>query len=215
MRAGFFWLMITLGITGGIGMGKSAAEKILLKRGVPVVDTDQIARELVEPRQPALDEIRQAFGGKFLKSDGSLDRETLGRLVFSEPAARAELEKILHPRIRFEWLRRKAGLEILGHPLMAVVIPLLFETGAEADVDITVCVACSHRTQLQRLHERGWSPEQMRRRIEAQMPVETKLARARFVIWTEGTLDAHAQQWERVLHRLHGGDAVPGGNTGP
>jgi dephospho-CoA kinase len=215
MRAGFFWLMITLGITGGIGMGKSAAEKILLKRGLPVVDTDQIARELVEPRQPALDEIRQAFGGKFLKLDGSLDRETLGRLVFSEPAARAELEKILHPRIRFEWLRRKAGLEILGHPLMAVVIPLLFETGAEADVDITVCVACSPGTQLQRLHERGWSPDQMRRRMEAQMPVETKLARARFVIWTEGTLDAHEQQWERVLHRLRGGDAVPGGNTGP
>jgi dephospho-CoA kinase len=196
--------MITLGITGGIGMGKSTAEKLLLKRGIPVIDTDQLARELVEPGQPALSEIVRVFGERMLQSDGSLDRKGLARTVFADPAARAVLEKMLHPSIREAWLRQRARWETLGHPLAAVVIPLLFETGAEADLDVTVCVACAPATQLERLRARGWTPEQIQQRIGAQLPVETKLARSVFVIWTEGAIEVHARQWERVLKQVSG-----------
>jgi len=196
--------MITLGITGGIGMGKSTAEKLLLKRGIPVIDTDQLARELVEPGQPALSEIVRVFGERMLQSDGSLDRKGLARTVFADPAARAVLEKMLHPSIREAWLRQRACWETLGHPLAAVVIPLLFETGAEADLDVTVCVACAPATQLERLRARGWTPEQIQQRIGAQLPVETKLARSAFVIWTEGAIEVHARQWERVLKQVSG-----------
>jgi dephospho-CoA kinase len=83
-----------------------------------------------------------------------------------------------------------------------VVIPLLFETQAERDLDVTVCVACTPATQQVRLQARGWSPDQIRQRIEAQHPVEAKMSRARFVVWTEGSLEAHAQQWEWILRRL-------------
>jgi dephospho-CoA kinase len=89
-----------------------------------------------------------------------------------------------------------------GHPLAVVVIPLLFETEAEAELDATICVACSAATQQQRLRARGWPPEQIEQRLQAQWPVETKIARADYLVWTEADLDVHAAQIERILRRL-------------
>jgi len=194
--------MTTIGITGGIGMGKSTAEQLLLQRGVPVIDTDRMARDLVEPGQPALSQIVQSFGREILKQDGSLDRAALARRVFADAPARELLEGILHPPIRSAWQQQAAMWQSQGRPLAAVVIPLLFETHAERDLDVTVCVACTPATQQLRLQARGWSPDQIRQRIEAQHPVESKMSRARFVVWTEGSPEAHAQQWERILRRL-------------
>jgi dephospho-CoA kinase len=194
--------MKVLGLTGGIGMGKSASAQLLRARGVPVVDTDDLARQVVEPGQPALAEVMAAFGPQFAAPDGHLRRDELARRVFSDPAARQRLEEILHPRIRALWRAQVETWRAEGRPLGVVVIPLLFETKAEADLDATICVACSAATQQQRLRARGWSTEQIQQRLQAQWPVETKIERADYLVWTEASLDTHAAQIERILSLL-------------
>lgn len=194
--------MKVVGLTGGIGMGKSASAQLLRGRGVPVVDTDDLARQIVEPDQPALAEIVAAFGPQIVGPDGRLRRAELARRVFADPAARRRLEAILHPRIRVLWRAQAETWRAEGHPLAVVVIPLLFETKAEAELDATICVACSAATQQQRLQARGWPPEQIEQRLQAQWPVETKIARADYLVWTEADLDVHAAQIERILRRL-------------
>ena len=194
--------MKVLGLTGGIGMGKSTSARLLEARGVPVVDTDDLARQVVEPGQPALTEVLAAFGPQIAGRDGRLRREELARRVFADSAARERLEHILHPRIRVLWRAQVETWRAEGRPLAVVVIPLLFETKAEAELDMTICVACSAATQQQRLRARGWSPEQIEQRLQAQWPVETKMARADYLVWTEADLDVHAAQIERILRRL-------------
>ncbi len=183
-------------------MGKSASAQLLRGRGVPVVDTDDLARQVVEPGQPALAEIVAAFGPQIVGPDGRLRRAELARRVFADPAARRRLETILHPRIRVLWRAQVETWRAEGHPLAVVVIPLLFETKAEAELNATICVACSAATQQQRLRARGWPPEQIEQRLQAQWPVETKIARADYLVWTEADLDVHAAQIERILRRL-------------
>jgi dephospho-CoA kinase len=194
--------MKVLGLTGGIGMGKSTAAQLFRARGVPVVDTDELARQVVEPGQPALAEVLAAFGPQLAGPDGQLRRVELARHVFADPAARQRLENILHPRIRALWRAQVETWRVEGHPLAVVVIPLLFETGAEAELDTTICVACSAATQQQRLQARGWPPEQIEQRLEAQWPVERKMTAAHYVVWTEAGLTAQAAQIERILSRL-------------
>jgi len=194
--------MKVLGLTGGIGMGKSTAADLFRARGVPVVDTDELARQLVEPGQPALVEVLAAFGPHVAGPDGRLRREELARLVFANPTARKRLEHILHPRIRARWRAQVENWRAQARPLAVVVIPLLFETKAEAELDTTACVACSAATQRQRLLARGWSPEQIAQRLQAQWPIEKKIAAADYLIWTEADLDLHATQIDRILRLL-------------
>ena len=191
--------MKVFGLTGGIGMGKSAAAKLLAARNLAVLDTDEIARQIVAPGQPALAEIREKFGPQILATDGSLDRPKLADLVFRDPAARQQLEAILHPRIRATWTEQLVQLRAEGHPTAIVIIPLLFETAAQTSFDATVCLACSVATQHQRLTARGWTPDQIAARNHAQFPVEEKMHLANFVIWTEGDLEIHAAQLRRVI----------------
>ena len=191
--------MIRLGLTGGIGMGKSPAAALLAKRGAKVSDSDQLARELVEPGQPALAEIAGAFGDDVLREDGSLDRAKMGALVFNDSTAREKLEGILHPRIREAWQARLDGWAAAGEQLAVAVIPLLFETRAEANFDRIVCVACSPEAQRERLRERGWTDDQISSRLEAQMAVDKKMKRSDHVVWTDGTIEAHAAQWDALL----------------
>jgi dephospho-CoA kinase len=197
-------------------MGKTTAATLLAQRGARVVDTDLLARQLVEPGQPALAEIQQAFGADIVARDGRLRRDQLARLVFAERAAREKLEGILHPRIRQLWrsqlaawrstFAESASLESsrgerageIRH-FFCVVIPLLFETHAEQEVDTTICIACSPATQRQRLLARGWSVEQIDQRIQSQLPIEEKMARADCVIWNEGPVEPLGLQLERAL----------------
>ena len=180
-------------------MGKSASAQLLRARGVPVVDTDDLARRVVEPGQPALAEIVAEFGPQVTGPDGHLRRDQLARRVFADPAALRRLEDILHPPIRRLWRTQMEAWLAEGRPLAVVVIPLLFETKAEAELDVTICVACSAATQQQRLGARGWPPEQIQQRLQAQLTAEMKMARADYVIWTEADLDVHAAQIERIL----------------
>jgi dephospho-CoA kinase len=200
------------GLTGGVGMGKSTTARLLRERGAPVVDTDELAHQLVEPGRPALAEIQKLFGKEIISADGRLRREELAKIVFADAAARKKLEAILHPKIRESWLAQiekwRAASKRSGDgrqqnvPLAVVVIPLLFETQAETHFDKIICVACSANAQRERLSARGWSSEQIRQRIAAQMPAEEKIARSHFVIWTEGDLQNHAEQVERILASL-------------
>ena len=187
------------GLTGGVGMGKSTAAGCFLQAGVRVIDTDVVAREIVQPGQPALTEIKNEFGGGYISSAGELKREALAHLVFGDTAAREKLEAILHPRIRAVWLAQIETWRREKCPLAVVVIPLLFETQAEPQFDKIISVACTPAAQHERLCQRGWTTEQIQQRIAAQLPVGQKIARSHFVIWTEGSLAAHAHQVEWII----------------
>ncbi len=194
--------MVLIGLTGGVGMGKSTAARNLLERGIPVIDTDDLARALVEPGEPALSEIVQAFGPSVIGRDGRLLRQELAQVVFKDPAARATLEKILHPRIRQRWHAEAEGWRSQSLPVGCVVIPLLYETEAQKELDRVVCVACSVQTQRERLRDRGWSETEIEHRIASQMPVSEKLQRAHYVLWTEGGLELIDSQWSEILARI-------------
>lgn len=180
-------------------MGKSTSAQLLRERGVALVDTDDLAREVVRAGQPALEEIRVTFGDPFIGVDGQLRREALARLVFADAVARKKLEAMLHPRIADRWRALAERWRREGIPVGVVVIPLLYETSAEGQFDSVICVACSPPTQQQRLLARGWTVEEMGRRIAAQMPISQKMDRAHQVIWTEGSLDIHARQLDWIL----------------
>ena len=188
--------MKVLGLTGGVGMGKTTIGTLLAEQGAQVVDTDVIARQLVAPGQPALQEIASIFGSRILTPAGQLRRDELARVVFTDPTARQKLEQTLHPRIRLVWQQQLADWRSAGVTLAVVIIPLLFETGAEAQFHKILCAACCPLSQQERLAARGWPPEQISRRIAAQLPLEHKMARSHHVIWTEGRLESTTRQVE-------------------
>ena len=186
-------------MTGGVGMGKTTSAAILSKLGVSLIDTDEIARDVVAPGMPALSELAALFGREVLDDAGRLRRDVVARRVFANPAERLSLEAILHPRIRAVWTSQAERWRTEGVSLGAVVIPLLFETGCEAMFDAVVCVACSRSSQQKRLRARGWDDVQIEQRIAAQHPTESKMARAGFVVWTEGEVSVHEEQWRRII----------------
>ena len=194
--------MKVCGLTGGVGMGKSTAAQFLRERGAQIMDTDELARQLVQPGRPALMEIQAVFGKSIVAPDGRLRRDELAQIVFTDPDARKKLEAILHPRIRKRWLAQIETWRGENRALAVVVIPLLFETQAESGFDKIICVACSAAAQQERVRARGWTPEQIQQRLDAQWPVDQKIARADFVVWTDGPLAVHAQQIEQVLQKL-------------
>jgi dephospho-CoA kinase len=191
--------MKVYGLTGGIGMGKSVAAKSLADRGIPVVDTDVIARQIVEPGQPALAEIAKAFGPELIGADGRLRRDELARRVFGDASSRQRLEGILHPRIRAIWQEQVATWRAENRPRAVVVIPLLFETNAASCFDAIICVACSAATQRRRLEKRGWDKKQIEQRIAAQWPVEKKMEMAHYVVWSESSIEVDAAQLGRII----------------
>lgn len=185
-------------------MGKSTTAAFLQARGVKIVDTDHLARELTRPGQPALEEIKSAFGPGIISAEGSLRRDELANIVFTDPVARKKLEAILHPRIREQWLAQIEAWRKENVPLGIVVIPLLYETQAESRFDRIICVACSENSRQERLKARGWTPGQSQGRIAAQMRVTEKMGRAHFVIWTEGEMENHSRQVDGILGRMAG-----------
>lgn len=181
----------TIGITGGPGCGKSAAAACLARAGFDIVDTDALAREAVEPGRPAALSIQREFGPHFFDPAGQLRRGDLARLVFSDETARLRLNAIVHPEVRSLWKSAAARSAAANRPC-AIVIPLLFESGLDAEFAATVCVGCSPSTQRQRLLAREWDDPMIRQRIAAQCPLEEKCRRATHVIWNDGSL--------RILH---------------
>jgi dephospho-CoA kinase len=181
--------MFTVGLTGGIGSGKSTVADLFAVLGVPVVDTDVIARQLTAPGGEALDDIRAAFGASLIQPDGGLDRAAMGRLVFGDIGARSRLEAILHPRIREAVRRALAALEA---PYALVVIPLLVETGAYRDLlDRVLVVDCPEALQIERVMARsGLAREDVEAILAAQATRAQRLAEADDVIDNTRSLDA-------------------------
>ncbi len=175
-----------VGLTGGIASGKSAVAEMFAGLGVPVIDTDRIARDVVSPGSPALEEIAAAFGAEVLLADGSLDRAQLRKIVFSEAARRKQLEAITHPRIG---VAMEAQCRQAGGPYQLVVVPLLIESGLDQRVDRVLVVDCPEELQLRRLMTRdGESAAHAKQVLAAQLSRAERLARADDVVDNSGSL---------------------------
>jgi dephospho-CoA kinase len=200
--------MKRLGLTGGIGSGKSTVARMLAERGAVVVDADQIARELVEPGGAALAELVTEFGPRILQADGSLSRGELAALAFSDPRATERLNAIMHPLIGAEAQRR-----INDEPQAAVVVydmPLLVETGQADLVDLVVVVDVPEAVQLDRaVRLRGLDEADVQRRMSVQASREDRLARADVVIDNSGSLPQTHEQVDQLWDRLVVSEASP------
>ncbi len=182
----------TVGLTGGIASGKSTVSAEFAALGVPVIDTDEIARAVVEPGTSALAEVVAAFGPQFLDTGGALDRRRLRTHVFADPAARKRLEAILHPHIGAQTL---AALERTVAPYCILVVPLLLESGFARHVDRILVVDCPEPLQRQRLAERdGSSDTEIGRILAAQLPRAERLRHADDVLSNDGSLSALRKQ---------------------
>ncbi len=196
--------MLRVGLTGGIASGKSSLAALLSERGIPVIDSDAIARDLVAPGSEALSEIARALGSEVVVPDGSLDRKRVGQIVFADDAKRNTLEKILHPRIMAEqdrWLNRieKAG----DSPVAVVEAALMIESGGAKRFDLIVVVDCGEDQQIKRFMERtGMDEAAARARIEAQMPLSEKVKLADRVVDNHGNLPDLAAEAESLVQWL-------------
>lgn len=180
-----------VGLTGGIGSGKSTVARMFAELGVPVVDADQVAREVVEPGTDGLRAVVDAFSTDVLQEDGTLDRKKLAERVFADADARRKLESILHPRIAAASMDRFRELAREGHPYAIYEAALLVESGSYRWMQAVVVVSASERTQIERIRRRdGLDCEAARQRIAAQLPLKEKVAVADYVISNEGDLEA-------------------------
>lgn len=194
--------MLLVGLTGGIGSGKSTVARLLEKRGAVVFDADLLAREAVEPGTPGHAAVIERFGADVLAPGGELDREALASIVFADPSARRDLEEIVHPEVRRLFAE---GSEEYRDTERVVVFsaPLLVETGMHTAFEILVVVSATVATQIQRLmRQRGMSEASIRARIEAQAPLEDKAAVADFLVDNEGSLEELESQVERLWNDL-------------
>lgn len=191
-------------MTGNIACGKSAVEALLRERGIPVIDADQVARDVVAPGQPTLEAITARFGTELLQADGSLDRAALGGIVFADEAARRDLEALTHPPIIAETLRRVAGLAAAGHELAVVSAALMVESGSYAGYAGLLVVTCDQQVQLQRLTDRdSLSREDALARVDSQLSQQNKASYADAVIDNSGSpadLEWRVVQWLESLN---------------
>ena len=193
--------MKVLGLTGGIGSGKSMVASMFAQLGADVIDADRLARDVVAPGQPALQEIASAFGRDILLPDGRLDRGKLGRIIFADPVARGTLNAITHPRVR-ERMDAEIAARQSGPGVLIVDIPLLYENERTGRVETVIVVWVDTQTQLRRLVERnGLSEHEARQRIAAQMPLDEKRARADVVIDNSGSPENTRRQVDAIYRR--------------
>ena len=182
--------MLRLGLTGGIGSGKSTVSRVLASLGAVVVDADLVAREVVEPGTPGLAAVAAAFGQGVLRADGTLDREALGRVVFGDDDARARLSAILHPLIGACSAELWAAAEQAGARVLVHDVPLLVESGLQASYDEVLVVDVAPEVQLDRLvRQRGMARADAEQRIAAQATREERLAAATRVLHNDGTVE--------------------------
>ena len=182
--------MKLIGLTGGIASGKSSVSAILRRLGAQIIDADALAREIVEPHQPAWNEIVDTFGNEILQSDQTLNRKKLRKLVFDEPNARKQLEAITHPKIRRLAQEKIAESVATGASLVVYEAPLLFETGIHLWLRPVILVACDTATQKRRLQKRDNLTEaEIEQHLGAQMSLEEKRKLADYVIENNGTLE--------------------------
>lgn len=197
-------MALVLGLSGGIATGKSVVSNYFKELGADIIDFDEVSRMVVEPELPAWRDIVDYFGKEILQKDGHINRDKLGTIVFEDAEKRAKLESFIHPRMAEE-IQKQEKDAIQANPDAIVIydIPLLFELGIDGMVAKTIVVYASEETQLSRMKERdGFSEEEARGRLKAQLPVTEKMRRADFVIYNEGSLEETRRQAQRMYSML-------------
>lgn len=195
--------MKKIGLTGGIGSGKSTVAKLLAEHGYVVVDADKIAREIMEPGSPVLDDVAAAFGDDLINEDGSLDRGELARKAFVDKQSTEKLNSITHPAIRSESERRFAAAEAAGEPAVVYDMPLLVELGMQRDMDLTVVVDVDAEERVRRLTDsRGLDEADARARIAQQIDADTRNAAADVIIDNNGAEADLKPQVERLIKQI-------------
>jgi len=174
-----------IGCTGGIACGKSEAAKRILAHGIPLLDTDRVAHEVLSPGNEAFDRVVGMFGEGILLEDGTLNRSALGCIVFNDPEALQQLNQLVHPEVGRRW---RSWLAARDEPVAVVVIPLMIETGSQLEFDDIVCISASRNRMRERLRSRGLSSEQAEQRIQSQLPLEDKEQHATWIITNNGSL---------------------------
>ncbi len=190
---------LIVGLTGGMGCGKSTVAAMFAEHGFTRLDADQVVRDELLTDAEVIGAIREKLGTGVLDRDGRVDRRALGQVVFADDAALDWLEKLLHPRLRARWRARFDAS--VGEKFIAEV-PLLFEKGLENWFDFTVCVTTDSASQLRRLEQRGVPPELARQRLAKQLPLARKCELADFVILNDGSLDFLREQVSALAERL-------------
>lgn len=192
-----------LGLTGGIATGKSTVTSMLRERGIPVIDADQIAREVVEPGKPAYEAIVRYFGRDILLADGQIDRKKLGEIVFSDEAKRQKLNAIVHPEVRRVMREEAEAAEQNGARIVFMDIPLLYESKLTHMVEKVVVVYAPPSMQLARMMERDeLEEEQAYKRLRAQFPIEQKVQEADFLIDNSQSREQTERQVEELLAKI-------------
>ena len=197
-------MALLAGLTGGMGSGKSTVARLLEQLGAHVVDADVLSRSLVEPGQPAWQEIVNLFGNSILRADRTLDRKKIADIVFEEPEVKKSLESILHPRVMEEEQRiYRAIIQKNPEALVVVDAALLIESGNYRKMDKVIVVTCDEPTQIQRVAARGkFSREDIQRRLALQMPLQEKLSFADYVIENNGSLQELKEKVKHLYQQL-------------
>ncbi|MBI4644243.1 MAG: dephospho-CoA kinase [Deltaproteobacteria bacterium] len=195
--------MFKIAITGGAGSGKSVVARMFQELGAAVLDADDIAHAVVAVGAPAWEELKQAFGPEYFLENGELNRARMARLVFADPQARQRLNEIVHPYVAKEIRGRLESLERQGVKMVLVEVPLLFEARLAGGYDRIIVVDTDPREQVQRLQARDHrDPQEIQGIIDAQMPLQDKVARADYVVNNRGSLAATRGQVEIIWHNL-------------
>jgi dephospho-CoA kinase len=195
--------MLKIAITGGAGSGKSVVARMFQELGGAVLDADAIAHEVVAVGAPAWQELQQAFGDEFFLEDGSLNRALMARRVFGDPLARERLNGIVHPYVARELRARLADLEGRGVKMVLVEVPLLFEAGLEGGYDRVIVVDADPQERVERVQARDHREEaEIQGIIDAQMPLQDKVARADYVVDNRGSLQETRRQVQTIWQNL-------------
>ena len=192
--------MRVIGLTGGIGCGKSLSAQYFAELGALVIDADQLARAAIERGSDGFDEVVTLLGDSILK-DGNIDRRALGELIFKDPAAKKQLESIIHPFVRREFEEAVASLK--GDQVLVYEIPLLVETGAHERFDVVITVESEMENRVARLRGRGMHISEIEGRIAAQATREQRIEVADFLIENDGSEDELLRQVENIWDSLH------------
>lgn len=197
--------MKRIGLTGGIGTGKSTVARMLAGCGWPVIDADALVHRLLDTQTPVAREIAKVFGPEVCAADGAIQRRRLGEIVFADPTQRRRLEAIIHPAVRHVMEKEGDIHAKRGTKICLLDIPLLFESNYDWHLDAIIVVTCNEATQLARCREKfGWSDAETHQRIAAQLPLVDKVRRASFVIENSGSREATRRQVLAVAKRVTG-----------
>ncbi len=195
-------MMKWIGLTGGLGTGKSTVAKVLREHSCVVLDADRMAADVIAPGTAGLRSVVQRFGNDFLLSDGQLDREKMSREVFGNPEALLDLEAIIHPLVKAEVERHKELEKRKGSDLIFYDVPLLYEKNISG-FDAVVVVASSYENQKLRIRQRNtWSEDEINNRLKSQLPLSQKIQKANYVIFNDGTLENLKIEVEKLLATL-------------